>query len=645
MNNPAGKKTLAIALLVLLSVLLPAGCGTADRSGDGVKFHKPSDLSGYDFLRSLGDEDVYICNIGEAAVSALEVPAVYKNKPVAAVIGNAIAGNGTVTALKIAEGVKYLEHIEGFTALQTVELPASVVSLNRAFFNCPALKEITLKGDVETISRGSFNRCTALEKATFLGNVGTIENSFSGCTALRTLDFRKSLGALKNLAFYDCPLLTDVRLPEGAEVEESVFSSKTGGGTEDGLRFVKAENLAGEFKAYIEDKNAYVCDIGSVTAAEAQVPAVYNDTPVTAVISMARKPNETLTVLKIAEGVRSVVLIENFTALRTVELPASASVFYNAFSGCPALQSITLRGEGTVLAGDSFRNCASLETVTFTGSVEALQNHALSDCPALKTVDLPASVGALKDRVLNGCPSLTALTLPKNVKIDDTVLAKPDYEPGLLPDEVRAYSGRFNGEALKAAVKDVLGQPLDPALQVDAEGLKSLADRFNGPILATALCPDCEYTAYSPQAVPPAQSLEVIDVGRIEYNYAGTVYTPEKAGRTPAVFCLVEYTGYETGPNYTGGRPADYLRVRLSLWDADSGAPVAWYEARFGYAPGSYVVGVGAVPISYRLSVGGGETHSIFLEKDGREPTPLYIVMSSVFGVSIPSKTVDIVWR
>ena len=687
MKNLAKLFPVLLAAALLTAILL-TGCGESVKI-PGIRFYKPSNLGGFDFLESVGD--VYICDIGDVQAAEVEVPAKYKGKPVVAVIGMTPNSNKTLTTLKIPEGVQYLQNIGRLNALQTLELPASVTSLTSAFsdssalteltlkgdvtkingysfMDCKALKSVTFQGDVGTIGDQAFTRCTSLESVTFQGNVGTITDyAFSECKSLRELNFKGSLEALEDSAFRDCPKLTEIPLPAGAAVGDGVFSS-SGTETEDGTRFLQPENLSGyDFMSYVGYGDFYICDIGGVTVSELEVPVTYGNKPVTAVISTSSEPNDTLTSLKVPEGVQSMVRIDSFTALRTLELPASVKTLNNAFSNspaleeitlpcdgvtingksfcdCTALKSVTLTGKVKYLEGSAFSGCTALENVTFRGDVSTIRSDAFSGCPALREVVFEGTLGSLRDYVFKDCPALTSIDLPADAIVGETVFERSEYDPSYSSEEVLAYSDFCNAESLKDRAGEILGQSLDPDKERTVEELAELADRFNGPILATTICPDCEHDDYSTGKVPAGQTLEVIDAGRIEYNYSGTVYTPDKAeqvmaGKTPLVWCLVEYIGYGIGPDYTGGKPADYLWTRVSLWEADSGNLLAWNAHSNGYAPPSYYAGN---TISFMLPTGDGHDHHFFLEKDGREPTPLFIVIEDIYGVTSRTKRIEI---
>ena len=214
-----------IALFLIVFGLAGCGSGRIVETADGTRFLKPSNLGGYDFLRDCKEEDVYICDIREVTASELEVPATFRNRPVIAVIGHCTEANEALVTLKISEGIRYLERIENFRALNKVELPSTLVSLNDAFQSCPALEEITVTGDIELVCGFSFQKCSALERVTFLGNVQTITDfSFRECHSLKDVVFQGHVGAIERYSFNECPALTSIVLSGDTVLEETVFA-------------------------------------------------------------------------------------------------------------------------------------------------------------------------------------------------------------------------------------------------------------------------------------------------------------------------------------------------------------------------------------------------------------------------------------
>lgn len=79
-----------------------------------------------------------------------------------------------------------MNEITDCESLQSVDIPASVPSIDNAFRNCPALKDVTLHEGLQTII-SSFNTCTMMEELTIPSTVTRISSAFKGFKNLKKL--------------------------------------------------------------------------------------------------------------------------------------------------------------------------------------------------------------------------------------------------------------------------------------------------------------------------------------------------------------------------------------------------------------------------------------------------------------------------
>ena len=136
--------------------------------------------------------------------------------------------------LKSIGGGKSLGAFMDCTALTSIEIPASVETIEAAAFSgCSSLKTVTFEkgSNLKTIGEaafyGFFGRCpiTSIE---IPASVETIEQeAFKGCSKLATVTFEKgsqlkSIGGGKSLgAFMDCTALTSIEIPASVETIEA----------------------------------------------------------------------------------------------------------------------------------------------------------------------------------------------------------------------------------------------------------------------------------------------------------------------------------------------------------------------------------------------------------------------------------------
>ena len=109
--------------------------------------------------------------------------------------------------------------------LESVILPNSITTIeSRAFYECPALKEITIPASVKNWGEFIFYG-SALETVTFADGLEVIgDQSFRGTTTLKNIYFPETLKEIKDRAFYEIDDLEEITLPANlTKLGEFVF--------------------------------------------------------------------------------------------------------------------------------------------------------------------------------------------------------------------------------------------------------------------------------------------------------------------------------------------------------------------------------------------------------------------------------------
>ncbi len=75
------------------------------------------------------------------------------------------------------------------------------------------------------------------------------------------------------------------------------------------------------------------------------------------------------------------------------------------FSGCSALESVTLPGYAGIVDG-LFQNCTALREVRFSNGVTSIGSFAFDRCTNLRKVWLPRSVKTIAEKAFNDCEKL-----------------------------------------------------------------------------------------------------------------------------------------------------------------------------------------------------------------------------------------------
>lgn len=112
-------------------------------------------------------------------------------------------------------------------------------------------------------------------------------------------------------------------------------------------------------------------------------------------------------------------VFRNCTSLREVSLPISirqrtellAETYmpFGLFSGCSALESITLPPATEKIPGEMFRDCISLKELHLGDGTEVIEADAFLNCSSVESIIMPYYLKTLEDCAFSKCSSLTAL--------------------------------------------------------------------------------------------------------------------------------------------------------------------------------------------------------------------------------------------
>ena len=136
-------------------------------------------------------------------------------------------GGGMLTFIDGHAESAVISDYTGPSKLHSVVVPAQISEANRdvtgigekAFYQTPTIKEVTLPDTVTFIGELAFAGCTALEKIVIPASVTYIDKfAFYGCTSLKSIEFKgHELLSIGDFAFLECTALETIVLPEGLE--------------------------------------------------------------------------------------------------------------------------------------------------------------------------------------------------------------------------------------------------------------------------------------------------------------------------------------------------------------------------------------------------------------------------------------------
>ncbi len=222
--------------------------------------------NGFDYYL-LEDGESYEVRLSAKAeyVSTLEIPSSFNGLPVkaASMIKNPFSGasttNRVTTKIIIPSTIERFETIQGYAAIEEIEIPDTVKVLGAGTFkNCHKLKHVKLPRDLKEIPKECFSCCdlyeleipngverigeeafyafgyrydylSNLKKITIPDSVKEIEQfAFFGCK-LEEIIFspQSQLEVIDNSAFGECKSLTKITFPPNLKELKAVFSNCT----------------------------------------------------------------------------------------------------------------------------------------------------------------------------------------------------------------------------------------------------------------------------------------------------------------------------------------------------------------------------------------------------------------------------------
>ena len=105
--------------------------------------------------------------------------------------------------------------------------------------------------------------------------------------------------------------------------------------------------------------------------------------------------------------------------LKEVVMPSCQNLGYRAFSGCNALESITLPKNLKRIGDNTFYN-SSLKSIIIPDSVESIGSDAFQSCSSLKSVQFPPSLRTIAREAFQYCSNLESISLPGLTNIEES---------------------------------------------------------------------------------------------------------------------------------------------------------------------------------------------------------------------------------
>lgn len=343
----------------------------------------------------------------------------------------------------------------GLTNLKSVTLPDSLTSLSAAAFeNCSVeavsfgngikvLPDYLFKdnktlrfvdfGSVQTIGKGAFQSCTALEEINIPYNLSVInESAFAKCLSVKavTIENGKALSIYEK-AFADLPLCDTVKVER--DKINYYYTDEKGNSTKD---------------VFFYNTDAVFRNLGTSTTG---VSLTFGNT-VTDSADLAMFNNKNIVELNIGANISSISNYEKLPALNAINIDEGNETYFS-YDGClysrssnniisliiapPNLKEVEIY-EGTrwiepyafceskiehieipegvtEIEEGAFKDCTELRKITFPTTLQTISYYAFQNCTKLKIVDIPSAI-YINDSAFENCTNLSSILLPANLE-------------------------------------------------------------------------------------------------------------------------------------------------------------------------------------------------------------------------------------
>lgn len=333
------------------------------------------------------------------------------------------------------------------TEFSLTGLPSSIKSIGAAAFaNCGNIESLALPGTLESIGEAAFNG-TVIDKASFDGtpekwvaiggnNCGIAQNKidflehtcdFGGSWQYDTQKHWKQCSCNKTQNEGEHTGDGDTCTVCGAALSEALGSGSIDGGLSWSLSRSGALTISGSGK---------MSDFSSVANAapwdkqKGKIQSAVIESGVQSISGGAFSGCTALEKVSISDTVAQIDLnaFDGCTSLAAFEVAEGNKAFLSAggvlFSAdkkllrCPVGKEAdcTVPSGTVAIAGGAFKDCAKLESLVIPDSVISIGESAFENCAALKRITLPKSITKLEASCFSGCAALAEIALPDSVK-------------------------------------------------------------------------------------------------------------------------------------------------------------------------------------------------------------------------------------
>lgn len=491
------KKRLLSILLVLLMALTLLPLGALAEDGNKCGENLTWNLDEIGILTISGTGDMYDYSEEPAPWSEYSdiITSITIDYGVTSIGTSAFTGCSNIQQIKIPDSV---EHIDPYAfsfckGLHTIQLPSSLTLISEELFaECDNLKNLSIPDTVTEIGANAFLRCTAFILETLPSGIQRIgAAAFENCGRIENLELPKTLESIGEAAFGGT--IIDKASFDGTLEKWAAIGGDGCGIARDKIDFLEHIcNFSGweydEHKHWqqctscgkTQNEGAHTGDGETCSVCGAVLSEALGSGSIDGGLSWSLSRSGALTIsgsgkmpdfssvanaapwgeqngkiqsAVIESGVQNISAgaFSGCTALEKVSISETVTqIDLNAFGGCTSLAAFEVADgnkaflsvggvlfsadkellrypvgksadytvpSGTVaIAGGAFKDCAKLESLVIPDSVTAIGESAFENCAALKRITLPKNITKLEASCFSGCTALAEIALPDSVK-------------------------------------------------------------------------------------------------------------------------------------------------------------------------------------------------------------------------------------
>lgn len=357
------------------------------------------------------------------------------------------AANRELETITAPEGTTVIEKkaYKGRKAMERVVIPEGVTEIQEeAFRDCSGLREVVFPNSLTTIGANAFYRCKKLESIVLPDSVTQVgEGAFNGCEGMKSAVVSKGMTKLAKSLFYNCKKLETVEIPDSVtEIGAEAFHNCE-----------KLEQVSIPDSVKKIGANAFFCtgltEIELPEGAQLEHDVFYGCKKLTEVSIPEGTTAIPKNLFKSCENLEKVSIPDTVTAigdsafydchrLAEIDLPEGVTEIEEyAFSGC-GFSRITIPDGVQRITRNAFSSCTRLEHISIPEGVDSIGDWAFSYCENLKSVQLPKALRSIGERAFSYCAKLARIDLPKGLETigDNAFYECAEITQVIIPDGV-----------------------------------------------------------------------------------------------------------------------------------------------------------------------------------------------------------------